>query len=200
MPRKRTSGRARISTAETRFLLTLDQVNRKLRQLDVNQVYGTYSAKKMLRTIKGDKVVDYKRSRRNDKIRINVNKLTIGQIRYYDKVFKNFLNSKSSSALGIREIRSKTEQSLAKSLGNLVDKELTKQDIDDFYSLVSDEDFRYLADKIGDSDMYILLNATKEKKWSEPKFIETISQYITTNNEDVRKTAERLYDKFIIGM
>lgn len=200
MPRKRVSGRARTTTAEARFLLTLDQVNRKLRQLDVNQVYGVYSAKKMLNAIKEDKVVDYSRKRRNEKIRIDVKNLTAGQLRYYTKVFRSFLQSKSSSKLGIQEIRSKTEKHLAETLGNLVDRQITKQDVDEFYELVADEDFRYLADKIGDSEMYILLNACREQKWSEPKFIDTISQYITTNNADVRKIAERLYDKFIIGM
>lgn len=199
MPRKRTTGRAKTATNEARFLLTLDKVNRKLRQLDVNQVYGTYSAKKMLNAIKSESKIDYKRNR-NIKIKINVKNLTYGQIRYYDKVFKSFLSSKTSTKIGIQEVRSKTRQHLAETLGQLTDKEITNQDINDFYDLVADKDFRYLADKIGDSDVYILLNAAKERKWSEPKFIETISEYITVNNQDVRKKAERLYDKFIIGM
>ena len=199
MPRKRTTGRARTATNEARFLLTLDKVNRKLKQLDVNQVYGVYSAKKMLRAIKSDPVIDYKRGRK-DKIRVNINMMTYGQIRYYDKVFKSFLKSKTSTKIGIQQVRTETQRKLAQSLGQLIDKEITNQDIDDFYSLVADEDFRYLADKIGDSDLYILLQACKEQKWSEPKFIDIISQYITVNNEDVRIIAERLYDKFIIGM
>lgn len=199
MARKRVSGRARPVTKESQFLLTLDKVNRKLKQLDVNQVYGVYSAKKMLRAIQSENKINYKRNRQ-EKIKVDVNKLTASQIRYYKKVFDSFLKSKTSTPIGIKEVRWKTRQALQKSLGNLVDKDITLNDIDDFYSLVADDDFRYLADKIGDSEMYILLNAAKEQKWNINKFIETITQYMTMNNEDVRKKAEKLYDKFIIGL
>lgn len=200
MPRKkRISGRARPTTPESKLLITVEKVNRRLKQLDVNQVYGTYSVNKMLKAIRSENKIDYRRGR-SQKIRVNVRGLTKSQQRYYQKVFETFLDSKTSSVLGLIDSRTRTRAKLKRSLGNIVDRKMTDEDIDDFYDLVTNDDFRYLADKIGDSEVYILLNYAKENQLSEPKFEDLMRQYITTNNVDVRRKAERLYDKFIIGM
>lgn len=199
MPRKkRSSGRARAATKENKLLLTLDKVNRKLHQLDVNQVYGKYSAKKMLALVSRESQISYKRDRRA-KITVNVKNLNSSQIRYYQKVFDSFLNSKTSSPIGIKEVRSKTEQKLKQSLGELLDKDITEEDIDDFYTLVQDEDFRYIADKIGDSLEYILVEQIRTAEETEEDFINLLSKFITVNTEELREKAKRLYNKYVKG-
>lgn len=199
MPRKkRSSGRARAATKENKLLLTLDKVNRKLHQLDVNQVYGKYSAKKMLALVSRESQISYKRDRRA-KITVNVKNLNSSQIRYYQKVFDSFLKSKTSSPIGIKEVRSKTEQKLKQSLGELLDKDITEEDIDDFYTLVQDEDFRYIADKIGDSLEYILVEQIRTAEETEEDFINLLSKFITVNTEELREKAKRLYNKYVKG-
>ena len=199
MPRKkRSSGRARAATKENKLLLTLDKVNRKLHQLDVNQVYGKYSAKKMLSLVSRESQISYKRDRRA-KITVNVKNLNASQIRYYQKVFDSFLKSKTSSPIGIKEVRSKTEQKLKQSLGELLDKDITEEDIDDFYTLVQDEDFRYIADKIGDSLEYILVEQIRTADGTEEDFINLLSKFITVNTEELREKAKRLYNKYVKG-
>lgn len=198
MARKRVTGRARSVTKESRFLLTLDKVNRKLKQLDKNQVYGTYSTKKMLKQIQKEGKINYKRDRQ-EKIKVDVDKLSASQLRYYQKVFESFLKSKTSSPIGLKEVRTKTRESLKDTLGQISDKEISDQDVDKFYELVADEDFRYLADKIGDSEMYILIEYAKDNALSEDSFVNLIEQYMTVNNEDVRNIASDLYNKFVRG-
>ena len=197
--KKHTGGRARTATRETKLLLTLERVNRKLHQLDVNQVYGKYSAKKMLRIVQRESNnIKYNRQKK-EQIRVNVNNLTASQIRYYQKVFDSFLRSKTSSPIGIREVRTKTEQKLKQSLGELVDKDITDEDIDDFYTIVADEDFRYIADKIGDSLEYILIDQIKSTSGTEEDFINLLSKFMTVNTEELREKATRLYNKYVRG-
>lgn len=196
--KKKSSGRARAATKENKLLLTLDKVNRKLYQLDVNQVYGKYSAKKMLALVSRESQISYKRDRRA-KITVNVKNLNASQIRYYQKVFDSFLKSKTSSPIGIKEVRSKTEQKLKQSLGELLDKDITEEDIDDFYTLVQDEDFRYIADKIGDSLEYILVEQIRTAEGTEEDFINLLSKFITVNTEELREKAKRLYNKYVKG-
>ena len=200
MPRKKsTSGRARTATSESKLILTLDKVNRKLHQLDINQVYGKYSAKKMLQIVQRESNNIKYNKQKKEQIRVNVKKLTASQIRYYQKVFDSFLKSKTSTLIGIKEVRTKTEQKLKQSLGELVDKEITDQDIDDFYSIVADDDFRYIADKIGDSLEYILIDQMKAMNGSEEDLIKLLSQFMTVNSEEIRQKASRLYNKYIKG-
>lgn len=198
MARKRIKGRTRTATKESRLLLTLDKVNRKLHQLDVNQVYGKYSSKKMLAIVRRESKINYNKQKK-EQIRVNVNELTASQIRYYQKVFDSFLKSKTSTPIGIKEVRTKTEQKLKQSLGELVDKDITDEDVDDFYTIVQDEDFRYIADKIGDSLEYILIDQIKSSQGSEEDFINLLSKFMTVNTEELREKASRLYNKFVRG-
>ena len=198
MARKRIKGRTRTATKESRLLLTLDKVNRKLHQLDVNQVYGKYSSKKMLAIVRRESKISYNKQKK-EQIRVNVNELTASQIRYYQKVFDSFLKSKTSTPIGIREVRTKTEQKLKQSLGELVDKDITDEDVDDFYTIVQDEDFRYIADKIGDSLEYILIDQIKSSQGSEEDFVNLLSKFMTVNTEELREKASRLYNKFVRG-
>ena len=198
MARKRIKGRTRTATKESRLLLTLDKVNQKLHQLDVNQVYGKYSSKKMLAIVRRESKISYNKQKK-EQIRVNVNELTSSQIRYYQKVFDSFLKSKTSTPIGIREVRTKTEQKLKQSLRELVDKDITDEDVDDFYTIVQDEDFRYIADKIGDSLEYILTDQIKSSQGSEEDFVNLLSNFMTVNTEELREKATRLYNKYVRG-
>lgn len=195
---KKASGRARPTTPENKLLLTLDKVNRNLYRLDINQVYGKYSAKKMLAIVSRESQISYKRVSRV-KIRVDIKNLNASQIRYYQKVFDSFLKSKTSSPIGIKEVRSKTEQKLKQSLGELLDKEISEEDVDDFYTLVQDEDFRYIADKIGDSLEYILVEQIRTAGGTEEDFVNLLSKFITVNTEELREKAKRLYNKYVKG-
>ena len=84
-------------------------------------------------------------------------------------------------------------------MSEITDKDISEQDVEDFYTLVEDSDFRYLADKIGDSDIYILVNEAKLRDLNEEGFTKMLEQYMTVNTKEARDAASNLYTKFVIG-
>lgn len=196
MPRKRTSrGRARQVTPKSKLLLEIEKANRKLRALERGGEYGKYASKSLLRLVVNDKSFSYKRGRRN-KIRLKSAKFDTPQIRIYFKKFGEFLKSATSSVFGIKRARSKAEKKLKKTLGGLLDRKVTNEDIDEFYELLEDEDFKYIADKIGDSDAYILVENAKQKGLSKEEFTKQFEQFMSTNNAEFQIKARRLFNKF----
>ena len=199
MPRKRSPrGRARVPTPADKLLRSIEKTNRKLNRLDSVGLYGKYATKKLLRTILKESPIKYNRGKRV-KVTVNVKKLNPSQIRYYQKVFNSFLESKTSSPIGIKDVESKTRDKLKQSLSEITDEDITEQDVEDFYTLVEDNDFRYLADKIGDSDIYILVNEAKSRDLDEEGFTNMLEQYMTVNTKEARDAASNLYNKFVIG-
>ena len=199
MPRKKLPrGRARVPTPADKLLRSIEKTNRKLNRLDSAGLYGKYATKKLLRTIRNESTIKYNRGKRV-KVTVNVKKLNPSQIRYYQKVFNSFLESKTSSPLGIKDVQSKTRDKLKQSLSEITDEDITEQDVEDFYTLVEDNDFRYLADKIGDSDIYILVNEAKSRDLDEEGFTNMLEQYMTVNTKEARDAASNLYNKFVIG-
>lgn len=198
MARKKIKGRARIPTPADKLLRSVEMTNRKLNQLESAGVYGKYASKKLLRTIRNESPIKYNRGKRV-KVTVNVKKLNPSQIRYYQKVFTSFLESKTSSPIGIKDKELKTRDKLKQSLSEITDEDITEQDVEDFYTLVEDNDFRYLADKIGDSDIYILVNEAKSRDLDEGGFTKMLEQYMTVNTKEARDAASNLYKKYVIG-
>lgn len=198
MARKRIKGRSRVPTPADKLLRSIEMTNRKLNRLESAGVYNKYASKKLLRTIHNESPIKYNKGKRV-KVTVNVKKLNPSQIRYYQKVFNSFLESKTSSPIGIENKQVKTREKLKQSLSEITDNDISDQDIEDFYDLVENEDFRYLADKIGDSDIYILVNEVKSRELDESGFINMLEQYMTVNTKEARDAASNLYNKFVIG-
>lgn len=198
MARKRISGRSRVPTPADKLLRSIEMVNKKLNRLESAGLYNKYASKKLLRTVRNEPSVKYNRGKRA-KVTVNVKQLNPSQIRYYQKVFESFLESKTSSPIGIKEKELKTRDKLKQSLSEITDEDITEQDVEDFYTLVEDNDFRYLADKIGDSDIYILVDEAKSRELDEEGFTKMLEQYMTVNTKEARDAASNLYNKFVIG-
>lgn len=198
MPRKRASkGRARQVTPKSKLLLEIERANRKLRSLEKGGEYGKFASKKLLRLVANSENFSYKRGRRNKiQLRSSV-KLETPNLRIYFKKFGEFLKSATSSVFGIRRARSQAEKKLKRTLGGLLDRKVSNEDIDEFYELMEDSDFKYIADKIGGSESYVLVENIKEKNMSYNDFEKQFGQFFDTNNFDFKIKAKKLYDKFI---
>ncbi|MBQ1769776.1 MAG: hypothetical protein IIZ99_03630 [Turicibacter sp.] len=197
MARKKSlKGRAKKPTVISSLNILIEKTNRKLRSLDKAGLYGHYSTLKLLRSISGESDISYKRKRRN-KIKLNRKPSIIGKTRLYLKNFQSFVRSKTSSPIGIKDVRKKTESKLKKTLGNMTDKEVTDEDLDDFYQLMNDRDVKQNKEKIPPSNVYVLLQEAKEKDMSSDNFSKQLQIAMNSNNEDTRKMAERLYNKFV---
>lgn len=197
MARKRSvSGRARPKTLENKLRITVEKVNRRLNKLDQGKVYGRYASKQILR-LAGQKNVLYSRKRRN-KLFISTKGLTQSELRLYQKQMESFLKSKTSTVSGVKQARANVIEKVKKSLSGMTDLELTDDDVEDFFNLTSkDNDFKYLADRMDPSKLYILMQHTKEADGNGENFISMLENYMTVNNQNVRKKATRLYNKFV---
>ena len=198
MARKRSvSGRARPKTLENKLRITVEKVNRKLNKLDQGKVYGRYASKQILRLASTDKNILYSRKRRN-KLFISTKGLTQSELRLYQKQMESFLKSKTSTVSGVKQARANVIEKVKKSLSGMTDLELTDDDVEDFFNLTSkDNDFKYLADRMDPSKLYILMQHTKEADENGENFISMLENYMTVNNQNVRKKATRLYNKFV---
>ena len=194
MPRKKVIGRARIVTKEHALDIQIDRVNRKLKRLYKANLQNKYAAKKLNKLLKvqGDfKIV-------NGRIKGQPAKLNVSQIRYYQKVFKSFIESPVSSPIGIRQSRERSRKALKETLNDITDdRVITDEDVDDFYDFVESDEYSYFAEKISPSELYVLINEAQNKNWDETYFIYTICNYANLNSDEARKKAQRLYEKFV---
>ena len=198
MPRKRSvSGRSRISsTVATNVNIQLNKVNKQFKTLRRAGEYGSYASKKVIANLNQSKYFYYNRKTKTYKISKR-SRLTQSQKRLYAKQFQQFLKSKLSKPEFIKKLRTETKDKIKTTLTNVTDKELTDEDVDMFLSLQTDEDYRYIADKIGDSEAYILMNKASEQNMNVTSFRKTLSDYMTVNSQDIRDVTRRLFDKYI---
>ena len=80
-------------------------------------------------------------------------------------------------------------------------KEITKQDIEDYYDMLGDKDFDYFNDKVGASSMWSAIEDSVEYDDSENDFINRLKNMnlidVTTDIDALEK-ARRLYEKYVI--
>ena len=194
MPRKKVIGRARIVTKEHALDIQINRVNQKLKRLYKANLQNKYAAKKLNKLLKvqGDfKIV-------NGRIKGQPAKLNVNQIRYYQKVFKSFIESPVSSPIGIRQTRERSRKALKETLNDIIDdRTITDEDVDDFYDFVESDEYSYFAEKISPSELYVLINEAQSKNCTEEYFINTICNYASLNSDEARKKAKRLYEKYV---
>lgn len=199
MARKRSaSGRARPKTLENQLYITSNKVNKRLNRLDKAGVYGRYSSRKLLQFVNSEKNILYSRKGRN-KIKIrNIGKLTSSEKRLYQKQMERFLKSPTSSVQGVQRVKDESLRKAKSTLSSETGVKLTDDDIEDFYNLINnDDDYKYLADQIPPSDVYILMQHVKQADGTPDDFISLLENYITVNNKNVRDRATRLITKFM---
>jgi len=195
MPRKKSvGGRARI-VPTTAYLL--ERANKKLINLERANLGGTYSSKQLIQSLQGNKAVKIGSRKARNRIKV-IRSLNVTQKRFVNKKLRQFVESETSTPTGIKRKRAETRDNVLQGLSKLVDRKLTKQDLDDFYDLVENEDFQGLADMIGDSEMYVLVDEAKQKNIKNSKdFEKLLNKHMTSNTKEVRDKATRLFNKFI---
>ena len=60
--------------------------------------------------------------------------------------------------MGITDVRRRSRETLKETLTQLTDDVISDSDLDDFYDLVVEDDYKYFADKVPDSlEIFILI-------------------------------------------
>lgn len=195
MPRKKSVGGRSRTVPTTGYLL--ERANRKLINLERANLGGTYASKQLLQSLQSHKAVKIGSRKARNRIKV-IRSLNITEKRFVNKKLRQFVEAETSTPTGIKRKRAEIRENVLQGLSKLVDRQLTKQDLDDFYDLVENEDFQGLADLIGDSEMYVLVDEAKQKNLKNPKdFEKLLNKHMTSNTKEVRDKATRLFNKFI---
>lgn len=130
--------------------------------------------------------------------RVKVNKsMTITQMKATIKATQQFLNSKTSTKRGIKQVKKTTIKQLAKSLGTN-DEDLTNEEAEALYDMLSDDYVTDILKYIPASDFWALIEDAKEAGDSQESFISRISDYIEFGNDvDMRNKLVMIYEKYV---
>lgn len=193
MPRKRSvGGRGRLPSIQNRLYLEMERTNKKLVQLSKHKMLGRYASKELIRSVQKSSSFTFK-SQGKQKITLRPGaKPTESEARLFIKQSEKFRKSKTSTYIGIEEAIETTKASIAEALG----KEADDEDVEDFFDLLSDPDFRYLADKIGPSEVLAIIDEVDKRGGDANMFVETLMAHMSSNDQDVRERATRLWKKY----
>lgn len=130
--------------------------------------------------------------------RVKVNKsMTVTQMKATIKATQQFLNSKTSTKRGIKQIKKTTIKQLAKSLGT-EEEDLTDEEAEALYDMLSDDYVTDILKYIPASDFWALIEDAKEAGDSQDSFISRISDYIEFGNDvDMRNKLIMIYEKYV---
>lgn len=110
----------------------------------------------------------------------------------------NMLESKASTKKGIREIKERAKSSLLETLSG-EDITVTKDDINDYYSMFEDDNFNSFIKMSGltASEVFAIIDDAIRAGDSESSFIKRLETFVNIVDEDIRNKAIRLYNKYI---
>lgn len=130
--------------------------------------------------------------------RVKVNKsMTITQMKATIKATQQFLNSKTSTKRGIKQVRKTTIKNLAKSLGT-EEEDLSNDEAETLYNMLSDDYVSDILKYIPASDFWVLIEDAKEQGDTQEDFISRISDYIDFGNDvDMRNKLIMIFEKYV---
>ena len=130
--------------------------------------------------------------------RVKVNKkMTITQLKATIKATQQFLNSKTSRVKGVKEVKKTTISNIAKSLGT-EEEELTNEEAETLYDLLSEDYITDLTKYIPPSELWALIEDARASNDTEQQFIDRIKDYIYFGNDnDMINKLKIIYDKYV---
>ena len=133
----------------------MNEVNRRLKGLRSAGYLGSYASKKLRKRLDTEVLKSWTMDK-GGKVKLSKD-LTATQMMAVNKAMRQFLASKTSKARGIEQTRTETIKSLRKTLsqegGELIDEE----DAEFFYDMFADNDFDFFAEKIGSSELQMII-------------------------------------------
>lgn len=174
-------------------LALVSEVNRRMKGLKNEGYSGTWASKKLLKRIDTEVLKSWQKGKAKAR-----KDLTATQMMAVNKAMRQFLASKTSKARGIRETRQKTIESLRRTLTREEDKELIDfEDAEFFYDMFGEDDFDFFAEKIGSSEMQMIIKDAIDEHDNIDDWIERLGIYRLTENLDMKERAIRLYNKYV---
>lgn len=204
--KKSASGRARgltiksritRSPIERRLISAMEKSNKALAILEKKRLIGTYASRRLFERISTNVFRYNPKSKFKFHFKKDPSQMTTQEQLQHLKTFEAFLKSPTSTLMGIEMAKKVTKEQVKKSLGEIAEKQLTDEDVEEFFDMQYNEDYNYFMNFIKDSDLYALVMEAKEQYYSEDRFIKSFEQFITINNQDTREKAKKLYAKYV---
>lgn len=174
-------------------LALVSEVNRRMKGLKNEGYSGTWASKKLLKRIDTEVLKSWQKGKAKAR-----KDLTATQMMAVNKAMRQFLASKTSKARGIRETRQKTIESLRRTLTDEENEELIDfEDAEFFYDMFGDSDHDFFVEKIGASELDVIIKESIDANESIDDWVKRLSRYHEINDLDARRRAENLYNKYI---
>lgn len=169
------------------------RANQRIVRLEREFGKDTWATKKLRNKLEAEPLQAWSKTGR-----VKVNKsMTVTQMKATIKATQQFLNSKTSTKRGIKQIKKTTIKRLAKSLGT-EEEDLTDEEAEALYDMLSDDYVTDILKYIPASDFWALIEDAKEAGDNQDSFISRISDYIEFGNDvDMRNKLIMIYEKYV---
>lgn len=155
---------------------------------------GTWASKKLINRLETSTLDAWS----NGRVKIREN-MTITQLRAVQKATSQFMASKTSTIKGIQSVKEATKESLKATLSDEDLGDITDSEVETMYNMLSDNDFKFLSDKVGASTAWSLIEDAKESNDTEKGWINRLNRYaFEINDVDMRNKALAIYNKYIV--
>lgn len=183
---------------------SIEETNKRLRSLDRAGEYNTFASKKLFERLGSGKLNILKKARKINRGKVLGLKLNLGlnntDLTAIIKATAQFLKSATSTTKGINIVAEKTKKSMYETL-KIQGKDITMQDIEDYYDMLGDRDFDYFNDKVGASEMWVVIEDAVEHEDSATRFLKRLNDMSIIDamtDQDAKERALRLYTKYVL--
>ena len=174
------------------------KVNERIRSLNRRYRKGTWAVKRLVNRLDTNILSVWK----NGRIELNKN-LTKSQLIAINKATNQFLESKTSTKSGIKEVSSNVKESLKETLSDDI-RELSNEEVDFMYDMLGDDNFSYFnkdredTNFIGASELWIVIDEAINKGDDENTFLNRMNVFVNVNDENIRNKAINIYNKYVV--
>ena len=155
---------------------------------------GTWASKKLINRLETSTLDAWS----GGKVKISKD-MTITQLTALQKATSQFMASKTSTLKGIQSVKESTKASLKVTLSDEDLKEITEDEVETMYNMLSDTDFKFLYDKVGASTAWSLIEDAKENNDTDKGWINRLNRYaFEINDVDMKAKALAIYNKYIM--
>ena len=186
----------KVDNLESDTIKLVKQANARLDTLQRRYKKGTWASKRLQNKLATNVIKGWNPKSGKIKIPKNANRT---QLRAINKAVVNFLNSKTSTKTGIKEVRERTIESLKGTLSTDLE-EITTEEAETLYNMFGDNDFQEISNKIGASTLQACIEDAIENNDDENTFIQRLGWYSSTefNDVDIRNAAISIYNKYVL--
>lgn len=189
---------------ERQVIKAVRETNRRLKGLGKSYKVGTWSSKKLKTRIMSNKTKGLMYKGKRIKLKPKMTKTNLTQVL---KATRQFLESKTSSRRGIEQAREDVIQSLKDEFQFEKEKDITKEDAEAMYEMLSNKDFNRFNIKkkgkedefIGASGLWSEIDYANANNISKESFIERLQNLREQDfSIDDQKAAERIFERYVL--